>query len=170
MQIAPIGLNYNSPKTNSTSFGAHCFADDLFTPLNLKLLRNARNLIEETWTAIRKGKVKQTQPEFKATTVNGTEITLKPHYYGIKDKIVLSIKKDNLTEQVSIPKNNFNAIEYEKIRKTEHGSVTMLKYTSERDHNKEYNARANELLEKFLPKCMPVDKQIHTINPRSLMK
>ena len=169
MQITPTGLNYNVSKANSTSFGNLKMKDvtnDLFTPKNLKLLRNTRNLIDETWTAIRKGKVKQTQPEFKATTKRGTEITLKPQYYCTQNKIVLSVKKGDITEHVSIPKDYLNNIEYEKIRKTEHGSATFLQYSSARGRKVEYDEIANELLEKYLPKCLPIDKQIHTINPK----
>ncbi len=158
MLLTPVNLNFNSNVIKKPAFKANAapvvedVTNTLFTAKNVRLLKEVENLFDETWIKIKSKKSKKSQPEFIIRKANNTKLTLKALYGGIKDQILVSVEKGELTEQVLIPRNHHDMIRYEKIKKTPYGSATLKSYNSNIQQNNPMELYVNEFLEENLPK------------------
>lgn len=158
MLLTPVNLNFNSNVIKKPAFKANAalvvedVTNTLFTAKNVRLLKEVENLFDETWIKIKSKKSKKSQPEFIIRKANNTKLTLKALYGGIKDQILVSVEKGELTEQVLIPRNHHDTIRYEKIKKTPYGSATLKSYNSNIQQNNPMELYVNEFLEENLPK------------------
>ena len=116
MLLTPVNLNFNSNVIKKPAFKANAapvvedVTNTLFTAKNVRLLKEVENLFDETWIKIKSKKSKKSQPEFIIRKANNTKLTLKALYGGIKDQILVSVEKGELTEQVLTPRNHHDMI------------------------------------------------------------
>lgn len=112
--------------------------------MSKKQLKRVNNLIDDAWAKTKK------KPIFTKKVNNNKKISLTPVYTNEK-RIALQIETPGNSQRITTDERGTN-FTYEKVVKTEFGSVTTKSYFSNRGQtDTETTKLVNELLEKFLP-------------------
>ena len=151
-----FSLNSNYTRNNNITFQA--VSSPIESKFSLKaewLIRRIDDLLEDTWTAIKKGKLLMDEPKYVTVLKNKDVAVLKPIYNG-KKSMLIEISNDKYIENIIIDRTYQSDFTYEKRVITDYGSATLKSYNSKRDNNpqleKAINAKIEESLSKILPK------------------
>lgn len=133
--------------------------DNILSPKSMKLVKRGNELIENTWTEIKKGRSKLNSPEFLIEDKNkNSKIRLKPLYNTAHDTLLLEVTGPKYIDKIIVDRKHPNIFRYEKVLITENGSATVKSYNSENSRNSEIIAKVNEIIEKYLPKFFPKER------------
>ena len=115
------------------------------------LVKKSHQLMEETWTRIKKKEIKMETPSY-TKEFNSKKVTLSPLYNGYDRNIVLNIKEEKNNYRILVDKTANNFV-YEKSVNTDFGSATIYSYNSKISPKSETTTKlVSELLEEYLPK------------------
>ena len=130
--------------------------DNILSPRSIKLVKRAGELVENTWTEIRKGRSVLNSPEFLINDRNNNyKVFLKPLYNTARDTLLLEVKGAKYIDRIIVDRKDPNIFKYEKVLITGNGSATIKSYNSRLAKDNDVIAKVNENIEKYLPKFLP---------------
>lgn len=119
-----------------------------------ELVKQVSNLIEDTWTAIKKGNVKSAEPNFVVVPQKGQVATVKPIYNGLYKKMLVEVQNDKDVERMIINREKPAEYVYEKAVITEFGSATSKIFDSTVGRDAAIEKRVNRLIDSVLPQVL----------------
>ena len=144
-------------KANATTVRAMLMEKCIDEPISKKgkeLVKQVSSLIEYTWTAIKKGKVKASEPNFMIVPQKGQVATVKPIYNGLYKKMLVEVQNDKDFERMIINRERPAEYVYEKSVITKFGSATSKIFDSTVGRDATIEKRVNRIVDSVLPQVL----------------
>ncbi len=154
-----ISNNYYNRYQNQPSFKASYLPpilaiDSKLTARSKSLLKRGSELIEQTWTDIKKGKSYMSEPHFIANSKHGEAVTFKPVYNG-QSRMMLEIEGEKFLERITFSRKKVDDFKYEKYAITDYGIARVKSYDSNINSNPVVEDTINARIEDCLSKIVP---------------
>lgn len=157
MQITNAYYSYSSNNYKNINFTAlnniNGFETAL-TPKSINLIKKMSNFIDDTWTAIKKGKSLLEFPKFTVCN-KGKVITVKPIYQGMKNAILIEAEDAKNIDRIIIDRVRPRDYRFERSIITDHGSATVKSFNGLKQRDESIEAVVNEYIENSFPKIIP---------------
>lgn len=142
---------------NPLTAKAIAMGDSVDEPISIKgkkLVKSVSSLIEDTWGAIKQGKVCSSEPNFMVVPNKSQVATIRPIYNGIYKKMLVEVQNGKEIERMIVNREIPAEYSYEKSILTDFGSATTKSFDSTLTRNSAIEKRVNRLLENILPEVL----------------
>lgn len=167
MKIFSVNLNSDNKNAYKTVFTGFNFnlgkprapkeMDDLISKTSLNLFKQMNDLIEKTWTGIKKDGLDKSALKYITSSNRDGLIELRPIYNG-KNSLLMEVEKDGVIEQLIFDRAHPSEFRYEKLVKTLTGSATTKSYDSKLNRDPLIENRTDYLIESYFPRFVTDNK------------
>jgi hypothetical protein len=127
---------------------------NVMSNVSKRLIQCMNLYIEETWGAIKSGKIMQSSPKYIYTKKGGEFVTVSPVYYLERPSILMEIDDGKHVDRIIIDRKMPDNVRYERTILTDHGSATVKSFNTQTGKQVELEEMINAQIEDIFPKII----------------